>query len=128
MEKGKFVTVINCMDGRVQRPVSDWMIKKFDADYVDTITEPGPDRILAIRSPSMINSIKRRVLVSVKKHGSKVVAIIGHYDCAGNPVDDATHFSHVRAAMKEIESWQLPAVVIGLWVNSYWQVEEIRHI
>lgn len=128
MGAGKFVTVINCMDGRVQRPVSDWMINKFSADYVDTITEAGPDGLMGTKIPGLIDSIKARVLVSVEKHGSKVVAIVGHSDCAGNPVDEPTHFNHVRAAMKEIESWQLSVAVIGLWVNSDWQVEEIGAI
>lgn len=125
MGEAKFVTVINCMDGRVQRPVSDWMIKKFGADYVDTITEAGPDRLMAAKNSGLIDSIKARVLVSVEKHGSKVVAMVSHYDCAGNPVDKPTHVNHLRAAMKLIESWQLPVTVVGLWVNAEGQVEEI---
>ncbi len=43
----KFATLINCMDGRVQLPVSRWIKKNFGVDFVDTITEPGPNGILA---------------------------------------------------------------------------------
>ena len=35
----KFVTAINCMDGRVQVPVIEWLKKEYKADDVDMITE-----------------------------------------------------------------------------------------
>jgi hypothetical protein len=43
----KFVTAINCMGGRVQLPEINWMMQNLSADYVDMITEPGPDKIFA---------------------------------------------------------------------------------
>ncbi len=42
-----FCTTINCMDGRVQLPVIKYLQKHFNVDYVDSITEPGPNLILA---------------------------------------------------------------------------------
>lgn len=41
-----FCTVINCIDGRVQMPVNQYMQQRFKVKYVDTITEPGPNLIL----------------------------------------------------------------------------------
>jgi len=46
----KFVTVINCIDGRVQKPVINKFQKDYNADYIDMITEPGPNLILAENS------------------------------------------------------------------------------
>jgi hypothetical protein len=60
MKNKKFITVINCMDGRVQLPVNNWLRKRFNANFVDTITEPGPNRILATNRPKfLVDSIKK---------------------------------------------------------------------
>lgn len=45
--KKSFGTVLNCIDGRVQIPVINWMKENFDLDYVDLITEPGMDKVLS---------------------------------------------------------------------------------
>ena len=44
-----FCTAINCMDGRVQAPVNAYLRTRFNADYVDAVTEPGPALVLAMR-------------------------------------------------------------------------------
>jgi carbonic anhydrase len=100
MSTQKFVTAINCMDGRVQLPVIDWMKKHSTADFVDMITEPGPNKILAEdNSNGLIQSLKKRVEISVFKHASAQIAIIGHFDCAGNPVDKETQLEQIKAAV-----------------------------
>jgi hypothetical protein len=43
MSSGRFAAAINCMDGRAQLPVIEWLKRECGVDYVDTITEPGPD-------------------------------------------------------------------------------------
>jgi carbonic anhydrase len=125
MAHGSFATVITCMDGRVQEPVSKWMKEEFGVDYVDTITAAGPDRLLAIQNPRVAPNIRERVGISVEKHGSKVVACIAHDDCAGNPVSKDKHLEHLAAALRVIESWGWSVRLLGLWVNEEWQVEVI---
>jgi len=124
MHDKKFATAINCMDGRVQLPVNDWIKKEFKVDFVDTITEPGPNKILAGNNEGA-QSIKNRVLISVNKHGSRQIAIIGHHDCAGNPVDKATQVTHISGAIKTIQSWDLGITVVGLWVDENLCVNKI---
>ena len=125
MATGTFVTAINCMDGRTQVPVNDWMKATFGADYVDTITEPGPDGILSDRSHPLVTSIKNRVLISVHKHHSEVVAIVAHGDCAGNPVSKDEHLAMLRRAVDTIAGWKLNVTVVGLWLEETdWQVHE----
>ncbi|MBD3245239.1 MAG: hypothetical protein GF335_04575 [Candidatus Moranbacteria bacterium] len=125
MEK-KFATAINCMDGRVQEPVIKWLKQKFAIDYVDTITEAGPNKLLAqALDSSKVNSIKKRVEISVKKHGSKIIAIIGHFDCAGNPVDKKTQIKQIKEGIKLIKTWGFKVDVIGAWVDSDWKLQEI---
>lgn len=125
MAKVIFATAINCMDGRVQIPINEWMINRFHVDYIDTITEPGPDKILAECDTPLVESIKNRVKISVEKHGSKVVVITGHADCAGNPASKEEHFEHIKKAMKEIAGWNLPVSICGVWMDTDWKPEII---
>ena len=126
MAEGVFVTAITCLDGRIQRPVSDWMLKIFDADFVDTITEAGPDGLLASNYLGPINAIRRRVEISVKAHGSRVVAVVAHHDCAGNPVSKEQHLAHLYQAAGVVKSWRLPVRIVTLWVGENWRVEPIH--
>lgn len=123
----KFAAAINCMDGRVQKPVTEWMRRELGVDYIDVITEPGPNKILAEnRDEAIMDSIKRRVGISVKKHNAKHVAVVGHHDCAGNPVDKENQIAHILTALKTVESWGFDARVIGLWVDENWKVHEVK--
>jgi carbonic anhydrase len=124
MAEGTFATAINCMDGRVQQPVIDYLKQKYNVDYVDMITEAGPDGLIANGS-ALIENIRNRVAISVEKHGSGVVMIVGHQDCAGNPVSDDEHKEHVRRSVETIRSWGYPADVIGAWIGKDWKVEII---
>ena len=126
MSTKHFVTAINCMDGRVQLPVIDWMKKHSSADFVDMITEAGPNKILAENNDvSMIQSLKKRVEISIVKHSSSQIAIIGHDDCAGNPVDKKTQLEQIKAAVRIVQSWCFQIPVIGLWVDDHWTVHKI---
>jgi hypothetical protein len=123
---GTFTTAINCMDGRIQIPTNEWMRKKFNVEYVDTITEPGPIKILAENKDTFyVESIKRRVSISVNKHGSRIIAVLGHHDCAGNPVDKAAQVLQIKDSLKVLDSWGFPVRTIGLWVDENWKVSEV---
>lgn len=117
-KKHSFCTAINCMDGRVQLPVIHYMAKKFKVAFVDTITEPGPNGILANqKDKTKIKSILERIDISVKKHKSTVIAIAAHNDCAGNPSPDKEQITQTKNACNFIKL-KCPAIkVIGLFVN-----------
>lgn len=125
MSKIKFAAFINCIDGRVQSPVSNWLKAYAGVDYTDRITEPGPDKVVAFGTPEKIEAIKQKVLVSINAHGAKIVAIAGHYDCAGNPTSRDEHIKQVKKAVREIVSWNLNVRIIGLWINEKWEVEVV---
>jgi carbonic anhydrase len=126
MALGTFVTTINCMDGRVQLPVIQYLREKYNVDYVDSITEPGPNRILAEKNDDFtIESIRKRVAISVEKHGSSLISIIGHFDCAGNPVDKKAQLKQLNEAVKTIKSWNSGVDIIKLWVDENWTVQEV---
>ncbi len=114
------------MDGRVQLPVINWMRKQYNTDYIDMITEPGPVKILAENAPSfLIDSLRKRVEISVNKHGSTCIAIIGHFDCAGNPVGKETQTEQIKKSLKNIQTWDFAVTAIGLWVDENWSVHRI---
>lgn len=121
-----FCTVINCMDGRMQLPVIKFMQKRFHAEYVDSITAPGPNLILAKGEDlTAIDSIMSCVEVSVNKHGSTSIAIVGHEDCAGNPADKPEQFVHLRLAYDRVRDAFPDCEVITLWVPLKGRIEEV---
>ena len=115
------------MDGRVQDAVKDYMKKNYSVDFVDMITEPGPNKILCDNlgcDLAVIEDIKKRVEISVNHHGSKVVAIAGHDGCAGNPASKEEQIEHLKKAKKSVEAFGLPAEIILLWVEDDWKTVE----
>lgn len=134
---GTFATALNCMDGRSVFSTIEFMKKKYNVDFVDTITEPGMDaRILQMTGEERA-WLKRKAEISVKHHGSRTVAVVGHADCAGNPVEKERHAEHIHASvevtkkiLEEIDP-ALSVLVIGLWAeesgeNNEWSIEEVK--
>ena len=126
MSYGSFATAINCMDGRTQIPVIDYIRKKYRVNYVDMITEPGPIRILAEKTDKpTLESIKRRVGISTGKHDSVHIVIVGHHDCAGNPVEKAAQLKQILESIWTVRSWGLRAETLGLWIDEEWVAHEV---
>ncbi len=117
----KFCTSISCMDGRIQLPIIHWLKEKYNVNYVDTITEPGIDKLFS--NANKIQEIKSKTVISVNAHGSKLILISGHHDCAGNPVSKNEHITQIKNAVSIIQSWEMPVKVIGAWVNEDWELE-----
>ena len=112
MAKGKFATSVSCMDGRIQIPLINWIKENFSVDYVDTITEPGIDKLVADNTD--LESIK-----------IKVGIVSGHYDCAGNPVSNEEHITQIKKGIEVISSWNLGVKVVGVWVDDTWKINTV---
>jgi carbonic anhydrase len=126
MEKKIFVTSINCMDGRVILPLNNYMRNRYGAEYVDTITAGGPIRFLAGDDSNCIkHHIMSRIGISVNLHGSNVVAISGHYDCAGNPKSKEEQIEQIKISVDYVKNVYPDVEILALWVNEHWEVEEI---
>jgi len=120
-EHPTFCCAVNCMDGRVQDPVANFMRKFCSAKYVDMINEAGVNKTLADNPDSgiakyLVINIKEEIKIS-QKHGAKIVAIVGHYECGGNPAGKEEQIEHLRKAKETVEAFGLNIQVILLWVE-----------
>ena len=123
----RFGTAINCIDGRTQEIVIDYMKQKYNIDGVDMVTFPGADGLFSNGDHSEeIALIRRAVSISIEKHGSRIIAVVGHHDCAGNPGDKKHHYMHIGRAMREVSSWNLNTEVVALYVNEKWEMEVVK--
>lgn len=121
-----FGTAVNCIDGRVQQPVAEYLKKRFHVDCIDAVNEPGMNLLLATRSETAaIESVMRKIDISIRSHGSRSIAVVGHYDCAGNPTDAAAQAEHTREAVRFLQRKYPALEVIGLWVDDKWTVHEV---
>ncbi len=111
------------MDGRIQIPLNKWIRENYSVDHVDTITEPGVEKIVS--GNNNLESIKTKVGISINAHKSGLIVISAHYDCAGNPVSDEEHISQVKKGVEVVNSWNLGVKVIGVWVDNSWNVNAV---
>ena len=114
------------MDGGVQLPVINYLKARFKADYIDSVTEPGPVIYLAEKTDSeQTKSILHRTDISINVHYSTGIAVIAHHDCAGNHADDQTQISQLQMAIKFLASRYPKVKIIGLWIDSTASVKEV---
>ena len=122
-----FACHLGCMDGRIQDAAFLHVRTNYDVEWVDIITEPGINKILAENiDAAVIQRIKEEIQISIRHHGSNVVFISGHAECAGNPAGKKEQMEHLRNAKKIVESFGFGADIVLLWIENDWiTVEEI---
>ena len=121
---GTFAASVCCMDGRIQLPIIRFIQKSYGVRFVDIITEPGPIRYLADRkNHSVLETVRKRLQISVEVHGSRIIAVSGHHDCAGNPVPKRAQLEQLERSVTTIRSWGFEdLVLVKLWVDERWKV------
>ena len=126
----KFGTVINCIDGRVQYPVLDFLKRNYDLDFFDTANEAGPLKILTERTEKCrLISLKEQINTSVEGHGSRFIAVVGHHDCIGNQKERHEQEKQIDAALEYLKNTYGDSILyVGLYVNERWEVEEYTRI
>jgi hypothetical protein len=103
----------------------DYLRRTYGVDFVDLITEPGPERALTDPARAGVQAaIHRNASFSVKGHDAELVAVAAHDDCLGNDADPATRLRQLRGAQHLITGWNLGVDVLGLWVHMDGTVEE----
>ena len=112
--------VLNCIDGRAQRPLLDWVRARYDVDYADVVTEPGIDALLALGRPAARDAVLDKVCVSRLAHLSCYLVVAGHHDCAANPVPRSVHEEHIRTAVHRLRSALPRFEVAGVYLDDRW--------
>ena len=121
----RFALAITCLDGRVQRPVVEYLRRKYNVDYVDLITEPGPERALTEPTRARTQAaIHRNARFSRDGHDAEIIAVTAHDECLGNDAESEVRLAQLRAAQQVVIGWNLGADVVALWVHGNGQVEE----
>jgi hypothetical protein len=110
------------MDGRIQLPVINWILTNYEVKYVDMITTPGIDGILADKNNN-IEDILEKISLSKEVHSTQHIFIVGHQDCLANPVNTETHKKHISDAVYRIKELNSSSNVIGLWLDSKCMVQ-----
>jgi hypothetical protein len=120
-----FGTVLECMDGRSQRKVADYLTTSFGVRHVDNITTAGIVRHIAEeteQTPMLLANLE----VSRRAHGSNQIAVVAHSDCAGNPIPDRAQKEQLAEAVSRLKELHPDAEVVGLWLNDQLIVERVR--
>ena len=120
----EYGTVLECMDGRSQRKVADYLTTSFGVRNLDTITTAGAVRHLA-ENTEQTKALLDNLAISIGKHGSNQIAVVAHHDCLGNPVADNTQKTQLSQAISRIRDLYPHAEVTGLWLNAQWIVERV---
>ena len=110
-------------------PIITYLKQRFKSDYVDSITEPGPNRILTEQKPAhSVHSVMDRLKISTQNHHSNQIAIVGHADCAGNPVSKEEQLGHLKKAVEFIKEKYPQTETIALWIDEKLEVTELKEI
>ena len=120
-----FYTAINCMDGRIQESVTNYIKKKYNVLFVDMITSAGPVKILSNKKIENLEPIISCIDISLKQHKSKGIAIVAHYDCAGNPIPDEEQKKLLKKSVAFLSDKYINISVCGLWVDKNQKVEKL---
>jgi carbonic anhydrase len=120
-----FGTVLTCMDGRIQRKVSDYLVTTFGVRNVDTVTAAGMVKHVA-SDTSRTQAILGDLDVSVSQHGSRDIAVVAHHDCAGNPAADTEQKDQVAKAVARLMERHPGAEVVGIFLDRNRTIERVR--
>lgn len=128
----RFATMFTCIDGRIQRPLDEWVKNHLDVEYLDTITEPGPEAVLATTGEQSLAVLLEKIAVSQRAHGSTTLVVAAHSDCAGNPVSDEEHRNQLRQSLSRLAA-RLPgtrilAVHAGRCGEQCWDPELVTEV
>jgi hypothetical protein len=118
----RFAVLLNCIDGRTQQPLLEWVRRELDVSHVDVVTEPGVDGVLARGDDTTVQALLDKVCVSRLAHGAVALVLAGHHDCAANPGEATSHLQDLSRAV-EVVGKALPELPVqAVYVDSTWSV------
>lgn len=124
--------VFMCSDGRLHhgKVNSAETIREYlSVDYTYLIAIPGPDGILTRGSAAEQEAASSQFNLLKEAKSPVVVAVVGHCNCAGNPVSDDEHRNDIKEAVNIIRDWGYQGEIVGLLQlhenDASWPLEEV---
>jgi len=136
-EGKKLAVGVFCVDWRLHHKdvnIVEKVRAHLDVDGVDVIGVPGPDGVCLQDGRQMeVAPLTGWLKLLIGAHKPVVLAFIGHYQCAGNPVDDATHDKNVEesvARFKKETGFAGPVVALSATYTSdkEWGLKEVARV
>ena len=93
-EGKKLGIAIMCVDWRLHQKevrAAEQIRDALQVDVVDVMAMPGPDGFLKSGQESERDALVKGLKLLIGAHHPASVALVGHYTCAANPVDEAVH-------------------------------------
>jgi len=121
----KIITLLSCIDGRFQVPLTEYLLNKYDGYIVDKITYPGMDKVFSHDFINEQEFIKSSIEISFSR-GSNSIYLMGHSDCTGNVLSDELHLIEVKNSIENLKKLYKGVKVIGLFIDLDYNVIEIE--
>ena len=93
-KNSKMGLALVCADGRLQQDCVHYnkqLAEALGVDLVDIISVPGPDGLFKKSRDAERKATIGWLKLLIGAHHPTAIAIVGHYQCAGNPANDAQH-------------------------------------
>lgn len=122
-----------CVDWRLHQPEVDIVGKvreHLGVEVIDVQSIPGPDGILKAGREGDRDAVLGWFKLLIGAHHPSTLAVIGHYDCAGNRADDAVHDSNSKEVvefLKKETGFEGPivALVATYTSDTEWGLKEV---
>ncbi len=119
----EFATALTCIDGRIQRPVNEFLLAEFGVTYLDTVTRAGMIKYLTASYDPATTAIITDLDASIGAHSPRHLALVAHRDCVGNPVSDETQLRQLDDSVAHFRRRYPELDVVGVWVDTGRTVE-----
>ena len=100
--------VVHCMDARLQKPINDWMQRRFSlSDY---------DRISLAGGVFEQDFILKQIEISHRRHKTRKVILVNHENCGMYAEDNSPerHAADLRKAEQRIKE-EIPELEVELY-------------
>ncbi|HWP61227.1 MAG TPA: carbonic anhydrase [Candidatus Paceibacterota bacterium] len=128
----KLGIAVMCVDWRLHQKDVRFAERIRDAlgvDVVDVVSVPGPDGMAHEGKEAERGALLSWLNLLIGAHHPTSIALVGHYTCAANPVDESAHDTDAREAaeyFKEASGFKdIRAFSAVRKTDSEWELKEV---
>lgn len=137
MAAGKKLAVgVFCVDWRLHQKsvnIVEKVREHLGVETMDVIAIPGPDGVCNAGREAEVELLKDWLKLLIGAHHPSTIAFVGHYQCAGNPVDNEAHDRDVKRTMEHFKEetkfeGHMMALSATYMSDTEWGLKEIARI